>query len=129
MKPVDKYCEKCESKTPHIPGGDPLKMFCMNCVSHPTIRKTLQEKITVDVIVDGYSSLVKVSEKMTFKQLALKAYKQIKSSFPEFKPRNVNDCLFEVGHNQSERPLEISNVLQYMKHGDYLVIHRKAYHK
>lgn len=84
--------------------------------------------ITVDVIVDGYSSLVEVDAKMTFEQLALKAYEQIQSSFPKFKPRPIKDCSFEVGDQAyDERPLDISNVMKYMKHNDYVIIWRKAY--
>lgn len=33
MKPVDKLCETCKARTPHMPGGDDegnLKMFCCN---------------------------------------------------------------------------------------------------
>lgn len=36
-EPVDKFCETCECKTPHLPGGDPLRMNCMN--SHVAILK------------------------------------------------------------------------------------------
>lgn len=83
--------------------------------------------ITVHVIIDGYSTFTTIDKGMTFERLAKISFKEIKSSFPNFSPKAVSEYIFDIPTSESDQPLSVSRVSNYMKHADTVIIRRKAH--